>query len=561
MAILQSKEAEVRFAKRKNLEQEAKMIGDWYRDCIRMYGVDCVYHKLDTSVFENYKGNIDRNVVLQQAYGYNISPDYSLTADMLTYMDVQSDIFQLNKLGLAPDAEIDFVFDSNDFACALANKLGQYKEYKIKETEVICEVPDLNDQMIEVRDPETGEILERRYLSSDLLPYSLGLGYAETYETDILSGKLSVELYSYEYDKETTVVVHPYEHGDAKVEFPTNPYLYKSFKHHLQNDSYLETLVFLTYKVSKVQTGVGETKQPIYKSILRGRIHGAVLFYDITAMGKYMDKIHPEIGDVVCIDFPDEKNREQYEITDCYDKQLTPTGISPLLHKYVWKCKAKRYINSGEDLGEDKNQGNEQVQEKHDYAQTVEDQVGKDLTLYPNGEDAAYGGYDADRIKPTYDKQVIDPKKRQKYDIIEGDECLHLVQFGCGSRLVTDGYDLIFVDRNDEAYIVSKKLLEQRYHGACCESNLKWLKASKDCITFTTVGGESNMLVQDERANPEELELCLNSLFDKTQDEAGSLDKNGDCFIKFKNTRTYMWATGDNLFAHLESDGRLYKLV
>jgi hypothetical protein len=89
-------------------------------------------------------------------------------------------------------------------------------------------------------------------------------------------------------------------------------------KYKIENDDYLETLIQLTYKVSKVDNGDGT-----YKSVLSGYVHGSVLFYDIVHLGKYVDLIHPSIGDIIEIDFPDDKNREKYEITDCFDKQLT----------------------------------------------------------------------------------------------------------------------------------------------------------------------------------------------------------------------------------------------
>jgi hypothetical protein len=89
-------------------------------------------------------------------------------------------------------------------------------------------------------------------------------------------------------------------------------------KHIIENDDYVETMLYLTYIVDKV--AVGKNK---YKYILNGKIHGNVLFYDINSLGKYIEKIHPEVGDIVSIDFPDENNREKYEITECFDKQLT----------------------------------------------------------------------------------------------------------------------------------------------------------------------------------------------------------------------------------------------
>lgn len=129
-------------------------------------------------------------------------------------------------------------------------------------------------------------------------------------------------------------------------------------------------MLFLTYKVSKVKTGEG------YKFILKGHLHGSILFHDLTKVGKYMEMIHPDVGDIVTIDFPDENNRQQFEITDCYDKNLTNDGINPLLHKYVWKCKARRYINSGEDFPE-KNEGNERWEEKIDFLNNADEEIGK----------------------------------------------------------------------------------------------------------------------------------------------------------------------------------------
>jgi hypothetical protein len=86
-------------------------------------------------------------------------------------------------------------------------------------------------------------------------------------------------------------------------------------KHIIENDDYVETMLFLTYKVDKV--AIGNNK---FKYILNGKIHGNILFFDVTSLGKYAEMIHPTVGDIVAIDFPDENNREKYEITECFDK-------------------------------------------------------------------------------------------------------------------------------------------------------------------------------------------------------------------------------------------------
>jgi hypothetical protein len=54
--------------------------------------------------------------------------------------------------------------------------------------------------------------------------------------------------------------------------------------------------------------------------MLSGYTHGSILFFDIDRLGKYGEKIRPDVGDIVALDFPDENNREKYEITECLDK-------------------------------------------------------------------------------------------------------------------------------------------------------------------------------------------------------------------------------------------------
>ena len=74
--------------KRKALEQESRIVGNALRDQIRQYGIDCTYYKLDTTDFTDFKGIVDSNAILKRAYGYNITPDYNMSANMITYADV-----------------------------------------------------------------------------------------------------------------------------------------------------------------------------------------------------------------------------------------------------------------------------------------------------------------------------------------------------------------------------------------------------------------------------------------------------------------------------------------
>jgi len=49
---------------------------------------------------------------------------------------------------------------------------------------------------------------------------------------------------------------------------------------------------------------------------------------------------------------------------------MTSDGINPLLHKYIWKCKAKRFIDSYNDAPEP-TEGDERIEEQLKYDAVV----------------------------------------------------------------------------------------------------------------------------------------------------------------------------------------------
>lgn len=542
MAVIQSDINELRFSKRQNLHEEARVFGNYFRDLIRQYGVDCTYYKLDTRPFDQFKTTIDRNALLKRAYGVEQNPDYTISADMITYVTVDSDIFQLNKIGLQPQLDVQFVFDSNDFACALATKLGQYKEYPIEKTDFVCEVPP-PDKI----DPEH--------------PYQLDIHRNDVYKCRMLKGQFQAVLSGYDLDTEQTIECFPYEHTSFNTTFPVNSDLYYSLKRTVENDDFLETMLRMTFTVRKVlmkPSPVSEDED-ICKYVLHGQLHGSVLFFDLDQLGKYAEQIHPSTGDIVEIDFPDKSNREKYEITECIDKQLTPDGINPLMHKYIWKCKARRYTNSYETLAPADNEADKRIRERQDFDAMVQEEIGKKISMYPNNEDSAYGGMDG--IVEKFDHNEPDSSKHQKYEYLEDGTCLDIMRFDCGSRLVTNGYDLIFVTADGDAYIVATCDHEPTVNDAVFESGLRWLKSTASEIVFVNIEGQSTIIARDEKAPEGQLEICLNDLHSKTLDSNKDLNDCYDNFIKFKGSRSLIWATEYNLYAKLESNKHLYKLI
>jgi len=301
-------------------------------------------------------------------------------------------------------------------------------------------------------------------------------------------------------------------------------------------------MLFITFVVSKVRIS-----KDTYKNILRGKLHGNVLFYDLNKVGKYIDKIHPEVGDVVTIDFPDENNREQYEITDAFDKQLQSDGISPLLHKYIWKCNAKRHIDNYNMI--EYNEANDRLEEKTKYQQVVDNKIVSEYSIYDDDQDAVYGGYGNAIF--NYDKNAIDNVKQTKYEWIDDGTALDIMKFECGSKLMTTGYELLFMTDTEDVYKVTTLDHELVVNDAAyAESNIKYLKATDDIVVFINILGESFKIAENDEVTDRNLVLNIESLFDKTTDD-NKMNEHIGSFYKFRNTRTYLFATRKHLFCKL----------
>ena len=207
----------------------------------------------------------------------------------------------------------------------------------------------------------------------------------------------------------------------------------------------------------------------------------------------------------------------------------------------------------------------------------MQEQVAEKISLYDDidkekgiQEDSVYGGYDG--VVDKYDKQdpsspSADGPRPRRYEMIEGMEMLDIMRFRAGSRLVTDGYELIFLPKPvpgamPDAFIVAP-YDKQLPSGATFDSGLKWLKATDSQIVFVNIEGQSTVLASDRRVNGGEIEVSIDDMAESTLDAAGNgrLNPPGSSFIKFSGTRTLMFATEDHLYAKLKCDGQTYQLI
>lgn len=567
MAVIQQNLDEIRYMRRRNLDEEARIVRNYYADYIRQYGLDVSYYKMNTSGFENFKNIVDQNTLLKRAYGYEMNPEYHPSVDMVAYAEIDSDVFNLNKYGFVPNTDITLTFDAIQFACDMAPYVGVYREYPIERTEVVCEVPPFDSSVTSYVDPATGAAVSG-YVSSDTWPYGVGLGRAERFRCEACEGSMRCVLSGYELGVERTVMCDPYEHVDFKLQFPRNDDLYYSLQYKMRNEEYLETMLWLTYRVDRL----GDA-DPRY--MLSGYVHGSVLFFDLDRMGKYCEKIRPDVGDIVALDFPDENNREKYEITECLDKQLTQDGLNPLLHKYIWRCKARRYINSHEEGAPGSNEADSRLDERREYEQSVDEEVAEAVSKYrpitgDDGplEDAVYGGYE--RENDGWDKQDLRRVVHRKYDFLPGGRLLEIAAFECGARLLTDGYRLVYAvpgevdpytgEPSETGYLLADCDHEPATDSALFESGVRWLKATNDQVVFVNIEGQATALARTDELPPDRLQMSLNSLYDATVDAGRPVNGRRGNFYKFRGTRTVLWSANGGLYVKF-AKGQLYQII
>lgn len=342
----------LRYIKRIQLEQEQKLMFNYYQDLIRSYGVDVLYIKRDNNFITS---GTNSDII----YGHQTNPKYMLSANMITYMEVDSSVLALNGLGIIPQDELTFYFSINDFAVAFANEISQYKEYPIATL-------------------------------SGYLPYT-ATTISKSFSSEVIEGTFSYNLSS--TTSGANIHIEPPTSGlsDASYSVITNPYIHSSFSSLIQG-GYVNPNLFLTYN------------KGTYKNQLKTfyTISGYVLYSDLELALKNSTKIRPYVGDIVLIDFPGGEQQEQYEINEIVSRKPTSNdGLNPLLGKYVYKCKAIRRIASQEEVT---NIDTDAQAEK--YTENMMDIIKKTQhdkeTIFKNindysetTDDEVYGGYES----------------------------------------------------------------------------------------------------------------------------------------------------------------------
>ena len=130
---------------------------------------------------------------------------------------------------------------------------------------------------------------------------------------------------------------------------------------------------------------------------IMGGIRGGVIYHDTTVIGKYIDKVRPEVGDLIDVPVPAPDGslgvyRQKYEIVQIVENGANDATMNPFLRKYLYEISLRAYVASGQV------EPNEQVdkQEKQDTLDLISqaaENAAKKIGLYEDNEDNSYGGY------------------------------------------------------------------------------------------------------------------------------------------------------------------------
>jgi len=487
----------LRYIKRNNLDAEAKIIGNYYLDIINSYGVDCTYFKVDFDLPDTFETTLSANIY-KNIYGYDSSiMTYQLSTDMVTYMEVEDDIFMMNKYGVIPETDITFYFDIKAFASKFAVQLGQYDEFPID------------------------SIIVNEELSAGTLSFS------STFTSDVVSGIISIDE-SGLADTSGIIQCSLSATNDPLYSIAVNDMLAKYDSYEISGGS-AEPYAFMSYNTSGNQ--------------LSGVINGTVLYYSLDEISRYINKIRPKVGDILRVDFPgvEDEDFEQYEITDAMDRKLSQDGINPLLHKYVWKCKAVRRMPSHEDLDSELNA--DEFMDVLRKKQFVDEEIADQIDDYSDDVDEVYGGYDG-TIEET-DKDKVDD-----VDLLDATDgmAFTIFEFDNGSSLYTDGYDIFFSNTLDE---ITKLTVfnDVVIIAPDVPTELNYLKATDNSVYFMNIEGDVAALVATNADSTSQYSNALNVL---TNDDTMNIDATN--FYRFTNTLTMIYCDVSDLYIRLGND-------
>ena len=180
------------------------------------------------------------------------------------------------------------------------------------------------------------------------------------------------------------------EHGNLKIDTGRiNPLLYKGDHYDPFEDNMVDCHLHLEV-TSCQQDSTGAIR-------IMGGIRGGVIYHDTTVIGKYLDKVKPEVGDLIGVLVPGEGGvdtvyNQKYEIVHIEETITSESYMNPFLRKYLYQINLRAYIASGQTEPEEQQEKKEK-QDKLDLISQAAENAAKKIGMYEDFEDNVYGGY------------------------------------------------------------------------------------------------------------------------------------------------------------------------
>ena len=383
MAIIQSKEPNgLRIGSMQNVYAESMMHENYVSDLIKGYGQDVRYFKLKNTYSDVFKPILDSNNLAIHAYGEGYVQEWEDPVVMIALLKFESDGINLNAYGIIPDSTMTAWMNQTDFAIAMAKKLSQWREYKVVgHSEFILDFNDDQD-LIQNRDNIVIEF------STDLFDGALKAQISDKQLDQLLLPQNCEEIASPLPISIPCVLV---DHGGLKIDTGRiNPLLYKGDHYDPFEDDMVDC--YLHLEVTSVQR---DSKGAIK---VMGGIRGGVIYHDTTVIGKYLDKIRPEVGDLIDVPVPSPDGSlgvyrsQKYEIVQVLETGANDSTLNPFLRKYIYELSLRAYVASGQTEPDEQAEKTEKKDRLDLISQAAED-AAKKLSMYENHEDNAYGGY------------------------------------------------------------------------------------------------------------------------------------------------------------------------
>ena len=181
------------------------------------------------------------------------------------------------------------------------------------------------------------------------------------------------------------------EHGKLKIDTGRiNPLLYKGDHYDPFEDDMVEAHLHLEI-VSILKDKHGCMK-------LLGGIRGGVIYHDTQVIGKYIDKVHPEVGDLIDVPIPAQDGklgvyRQKYEVVQIVETGANESHMNPFLRKYIYEMSLRAYIASGQKEPGEENPAATEKRDNLDLVNQAAENAAKKLGRYEDFEDDVYGGY------------------------------------------------------------------------------------------------------------------------------------------------------------------------